>query len=1096
MSCNPTGDQDSRDPQQPSSSTLAAVDGDAGSLFQYIVRDKVWGANLDPPESAKNVIKPWNERLSTHESTQSNVDDQLAITVPFTCPVRLKSILINTGTGDFAPSRCRAFINRPDGVDFDEADQATASIHPSETDRLARSAHLGPVGSGKAQADFALLHGQDGVIEYPVSVARFSNTNSVTIILSHSNATTLSRVFYLGFRGTALVLNKEPGERLNIAAANAADRPVDGLREKRGASQGLAGGSTPGKRASPRYVVRDNAAAQRIAELASHDAQSLETSPRRSPRSAARHTNVSNPSTPTARRVAPRSQAPEIPSPSKRTPAASPRGARTPRTAPAAAVRRVQPQTVQQQAMLPRPSDNDGQRRRSLSQPPPNEVLLRQLKAISATPSVSRNAHRSDRTPSGSSATPRAASGLSTATPGKRFLGTPRRVATDAPSADASSSVIRGPAAVQTPATERRKKRNDALLASAQRTREKKDLRKSAWGGLGGWAGGREESPMDLLRRLARAPGFVVPATPSEDSIAMPPPDVSRRSDRHELAADAADPSGRDRARDSLASSSVRSSIAGRSSLSSRASRATMLVPGESIPGDLTRDDTLDSAEMDDSVTSPSHELSRLSDIGVPRRRSGVGIARGGIFAALADRTKTGRMSTGSRVSFADQMSPSSTRLDDLSSRRNIELERSWAPSAVTGDSFASTRSNEEASDDRAIERLDELTRASFFGSDGSLQSVEASLDSATPRRSFVRSMSEPLDNEIDRSDIVFDDFGTDEAPDMSHVDEEDEVSDSLAVEDEDAPSQEDDEQGAGRRLQDQDASHLSDSRSRTGMFDDADLSANLSRLSQQLDSGGELSFQVDDPYSDDDAEYALEAVQGENEYDEEQLDEDDDDDDDDDRQAGVRQLDLMDPKDLNAILKRRIVKKRKARTSPFTGAPVPPLPASVMRDLFSSFLFPSSGSSGGSLLSSSTRGPGRSGKRAKLDSTVLDELDSACHEFFGQFAQNLLTQSKARTGRKATPKSGATTINEADVVAVLKQQGHVTPRHDASSLAHRLLPRELTDQMDLSKWAKSGTVQTTLASALGIRKSRKRPRDVEADASHVSATTVADETA
>lgn len=85
-------------------------------------------------------------------------------------------------------------------------------------------------------------------------------------------------------------------------------------------------------------------------------------------------------------------------------------------------------------------------------------------------------------------------------------------------------------------------------------------------------------------------------------------------------------------------------------------------------------------------------------------------------------------------------------------------------------------------------------------------------------------------------------------------------------------------------------------------------------------------------------------------------------------------------------------------------------------------------------------------------------------------------------------------TINEADVVAVLKRQGRVTQRHDASSLAHKLLPRELTDQMELSRWAKVGNVQTTLGGILGGGKKRAKAaagKGKKADAS-VADTTAA----
>ncbi|GAC77047.1 hypothetical protein PANT_24d00018 [Moesziomyces antarcticus T-34] len=863
MSCNTANeDRDNRDPAPAAaaSSGLSAVDGDATSLYEYINRDKVWGANLDPPESAKHVIKPWDQRLTAEPSTQSNVDDQIAITVPFTCPVRLKSILINTGTGDFAPTRCRAFVNRPDGVDFDDVDDATSQDHPAQLSPLAAAATLGSVASGKAQADFALLRGQDGVVEYPVSVARFSHTTSITIVLSHSNATTLSRFFYLGFRGTALVLKSEPGERLNIGAANAADRPVDGVREKRGASQGLAGGS--GR--SPRYVVDSPRAAERIARMAEGSASpnsSSQGTPRRSPRRNKDAQHADSPSTTPTR---------------KRT----------------------------RQSSVATDADDDS------------------------------------------------------------------TTASSASAADASTSSL----------------------------------------------GSR----------------------------------------------------ARDRARDSMASGSTRSN---RSSL---ASRATMLVPGESVPGDLTRDSNVsDSLEVDESMASigSPDELSRsrLSDIGIPRRTSGMGMVRGGIFAAMAERPKQSRVSTGSRVSFADQLSPASMRFDDMSSRREDELERSLHPSRGA-DSFVSA-SGIDLATQRAIARLDDLTRRSFFSDDGGLHLDEDDYDTsadadARRRRSGGRSMSEPLEGEADGSIVVFD--NVDDGYGMDVEIEEDEVSDSLAIEGED------DSDGEVRRLED---GSLSREAIQHG---DASGSGDDSRVSRvSFAEQDEVSFQVDDAYSDDDdVQYGLSSMQEElEEEDEEEGDE---------RDASARRLDLLDAKDLNALLKRRIVKKRRARKSPHTGNAVPPLPASIMRDMFASFLTPAASSSA-SLLSSSGSAPA---KKAKLDATVLDELDAAAHDFFADFAANLMQQAKARTSRRA---GEGMSINEADVVGVLKRQGRVTQRHDASSLAHRLMPRELTDQMELSRWAKTGTVQTTLG--FSSKKKKARADKSMADTTAASSVVLEDET-
>ncbi|SPC68028.1 uncharacterized protein UHOD_12214 [Ustilago sp. UG-2017b] len=60
----------------------------------------------------------------------------------------------------------------------------------------------------------------------------------------------------------------------------------------------------------------------------------------------------------------------------------------------------------------------------------------------------------------------------------------------------------------------------------------------------------------NLLRRLARAPGFIAPPTPSEDSIAMPPPTARPgRTSTASSTADASTSRNTRGARDSAASS-------------------------------------------------------------------------------------------------------------------------------------------------------------------------------------------------------------------------------------------------------------------------------------------------------------------------------------------------------------------------------------------------------------------------------------------------------------------------------------------------------------------------------------------------------------
>lgn len=151
---------------------------DGINLFAYIDRDRVWGLNVEPPEAAKDAIKPWDQRHSLDTYTESSVDDQLIITIPFICPVRVQSILLHVGRGDLAPTvrslcmltqRCVAYVNLPDGLDFEHAAMADGRV--------------GPPASGRPQADFALLPGATDVTTYPVSVLRFSHTTSMSLLL-------------------------------------------------------------------------------------------------------------------------------------------------------------------------------------------------------------------------------------------------------------------------------------------------------------------------------------------------------------------------------------------------------------------------------------------------------------------------------------------------------------------------------------------------------------------------------------------------------------------------------------------------------------------------------------------------------------------------------------------------------------------------------------------------------------------------------------------------------------------------------------------------------------------------------------------------
>ncbi|TFK72072.1 DUF1000-domain-containing protein [Pluteus cervinus] len=203
----------------PSDSSVASAlaDLDPANLYSLIDKQNTHGLNLSDPEGARSVIKPWNEREDTVKFVDSSVDDQMVIHVPFVETVRLRSIMLKVGSGEYAPGRLRVFANHPTIVDFSDAE----SIRP--------------------QLDLQLLEGETKVADYPLRVAAFASVNSVSLHFSDAPSGEISRVYYIGFKGDPRSLGREVNSKIEVPAPNAADKPlVDKVGEKKGAPQDVA----------------------------------------------------------------------------------------------------------------------------------------------------------------------------------------------------------------------------------------------------------------------------------------------------------------------------------------------------------------------------------------------------------------------------------------------------------------------------------------------------------------------------------------------------------------------------------------------------------------------------------------------------------------------------------------------------------------------------------------------------------------------------------------------------------------------------------------------------------------------------------------
>ncbi|RPB14512.1 DUF1000-domain-containing protein [Morchella conica CCBAS932] len=178
------------------------------SLYQHIEFDKITTLNETVPGAGMRIVKKtWDERLDSNVFLESDVDEQLLMFIPFTGTVKLHSIIIRSPPGSTAPKTVKIFINRDD-LDFSSATDLKAT----------QTLELPLTGD---------------VIEMPVKRALFQNTRSLTLFFEKNFSEEASddddeneevtKLSYLGFKGTWTELRKEAVVANYEAAANPAD---------------------------------------------------------------------------------------------------------------------------------------------------------------------------------------------------------------------------------------------------------------------------------------------------------------------------------------------------------------------------------------------------------------------------------------------------------------------------------------------------------------------------------------------------------------------------------------------------------------------------------------------------------------------------------------------------------------------------------------------------------------------------------------------------------------------------------------------------------------------------------------------------------
>lgn len=163
------------------------IGGEEWSLYKRVILDQVVCLNESDPGSGTRVLRPWHARLDQAlPQLESNTDHQLLLCIPFTSPVKIKSICVIGGGGEASPSELCVFVN-DENLDFQTADQMT----PVQNWELAQE-------------------NPDGRVEYPTKYSRFQNVYKLWMYFHRNFGGDVTRIMYIGFKGEYTTYKREP----------------------------------------------------------------------------------------------------------------------------------------------------------------------------------------------------------------------------------------------------------------------------------------------------------------------------------------------------------------------------------------------------------------------------------------------------------------------------------------------------------------------------------------------------------------------------------------------------------------------------------------------------------------------------------------------------------------------------------------------------------------------------------------------------------------------------------------------------------------------------------------------------------------------
>lgn len=152
--------------------------GEAWALYERINTGALICLNEVEENSLRHVLRPWHARCDMSLPTlRSDADEQLLMCIPFTSPVKIKSICV-IGAGDIEnPSHMKAFIN-VENLDFSSATSMRA-----------------------VQAWDLVERNVEGHVEYPTKFTKFQNVSKLWLFVTSNFGAEFTHIRYIGLKG-------------------------------------------------------------------------------------------------------------------------------------------------------------------------------------------------------------------------------------------------------------------------------------------------------------------------------------------------------------------------------------------------------------------------------------------------------------------------------------------------------------------------------------------------------------------------------------------------------------------------------------------------------------------------------------------------------------------------------------------------------------------------------------------------------------------------------------------------------------------------------------------------------------------------------